>query len=287
MHLVIRKRRLPGPRVHNPRAVQESDYQPGTLPVFSKSLGLDFIITPQGRAVLVELQHGFGRRGMLELWPASARLYRKTYWACRREYGKCWEITDGVRRICSDKVQTYKHFSRFQPSSFVYRGWNTNLERWLDGLSSDFILAKPPRGSCGKGILVLDRKEFRRSAGTTALGLSRLLQEYVESRLLRDPGGQEHVGCIRHIMILVSDGQRLHFNHLPSYWRVSPSPYIHQADYEALTANISRGAFPLPVSHGDCVLVRDMAEQVTGRLVRRILDLPHVEHGSSKVLYDG
>ena len=58
---------------------------PGTLPPFSKPIGLDFIITPEREVYLVELQHGFGRKGFLHLWPALAKHYRKTHWRLRRE----------------------------------------------------------------------------------------------------------------------------------------------------------------------------------------------------------
>jgi hypothetical protein len=256
--------------------VRESEHHDGTLPTFCSSLGVDVIITPDDRAVLVELQHGFGRRGLIELFPAENSAYRRLFWRLRRRHGRSSVLLQGLRRICGSKVATWKLLADYQPASHVYRGWTVVLEEWLDHLTSDFILAKPPRGSCGRGILVLDRREFRRAAGAVNLGEAILLQEFVKSRPLLGPEGEEHVGCIRHIVILVSDGERLSFVHLPSYWRVSPLAYVHRADKDALTANISRGAYPVAVSEADEARVGTLCESVTARVVGHVLEVPEL-----------
>ena len=258
--------------------------EPGTLPSFFKPIGLDFIVTPEGKVVLVELNHGFGRRGLMALFPEVSKAYRRSYWQLRREFGKSMEIIEGLREICSNKFCTYELLSRFQPSSLVYRVYNQVVERWLDSLESDYILAKPFRGCCGEGILVLDRQEFMRAAGDVPLGRANLLQEYVASRLLPGDDGQQHIGCIRHIMMIISDGEQLRFTHMPSYWRVSPTPFADHADKEALTANISRGAFPLAVDEEDSVKVRAQADEVCTILTEHILGLEGIPVGRSDVL---
>jgi len=268
----------------DPRVEPRARRVPGTLPPFSKPIGLDFIITPEREVYLVELQHGFGRKGFRILWPELARHYRKTHWRLRRELGKCWDVTNGLRNICHDKIQTYRRFAALQPRSFVYRKWGPKVEAWLDGLDSEFLLAKPPLGSCGEGILVLERAAFRRSGGALALGHANLLQEYVESRLLSGPDGGQHVGCIRQIMILVSDGDHLTFMHLAPYWRVAPQPLVRDADSGTMTANISRGAFALPVSDADAALTRPVAEQVGAAMISEILDLPQLKVEPGEVL---
>lgn len=260
----------------NPRGVPVSPLVPGELPRFVKSLGLDFIITPEGRVVLVELQHGFGRRGLISLFPGAGRAYRKTYWRLRRELGKSFEIVDGMRDVCADKINTYKVFARYQPPSLAFHRYTPKVEAWLRGLQSDYLLAKPPMGSCGKGILVLDRREFIARRGEVELGSARLLQQYVESKHLPGQGGGEHIGCIRHIMLVCSDGDALFFHHTPSYWRVSPSPFAWGVDKEALTANISRGAFPLAVSAEDRGPVQALAEKISAELVEHILGLQNL-----------
>lgn len=285
MHEVVRKRRGYRLRGGAPRPALRQQRAPGTLPSFLKPLGLDFIVTPEGRALLIEMQSGFGRAGLLELFPETGTLYRRTYWARRREHGRCWTITEGVRRVCADKVATYKLLSEFQPPSLPYHRFTPRVARWLEGLESEFVLAKPPRGSCGEGILVLERRGFEQAAARIPPGKLMLLQEFVESRKLpgRDASGV-HVGCIRHIVMLCSDGQRMSVTHMPSYWRVSPAPFVRRADYEALTANISRGAHPWPVDEADSNLVRRLAERVCARLVRHVLELERLEVGPSTVL---
>ncbi len=281
---VLRSKRRPIRPARDPRVVPFTPHIKGTLPGFSKPMGLDFIITEQGRIYLVELQHGFGRKGFLHLWPALAKHYRKTHWRLRRELGKCWEVSEGLRLICHDKIQTYKHFPELQPSSFVFRKWGPKAEAWLRGLTCPFILAKPPLGSCGQGIIVLDREAFIRSRGAVELGRATLLQEYVESRLLTGPGGGGHVGCIRHIMILMSDEKDLTFLHLPSYWRVAPDALERDAESASMTANISRGAFALPVEDEDSALVRPLAEEICAAMIREILELPHMKTRPGTVL---
>lgn len=256
------------------------------LPRFARPLGVDVIIDEGGRSWLVELQHGFGRRGLIELFPAENRLYRKTYWRLRRELGSSPRITEGVRRICSDKTRTLALLARHQPPSFVFRGDEVALRAWLASLETDFVLAKPPRGSCGVGILVLDRRELLAASGPPALGEAILLQAFVRSRPLQGPDGTPRVGCIRHVVLLTSDGERLRFLHLPSYWRVSPSPYVARADKDALTANISRGAFPVPVAPEDEARVAALSETVTRELVAAIAGVRELATGSSEWLVE-
>ncbi len=284
MRVVTRKRHFSAFRAASARGEFGPHHEPDTLPSFFKPIGLDFIVTQSGRVVLVELNHGFGRRGLISLFPDVSREYRRSYWQLRREYGKSMEIIEGVREICSNKYTTYELFSRFQPRSRVYRGWTAKAERWLEELESDYILAKPFRGCCGEGILVFDRREFIRARGEVELGHANLLQEYVTSRLLTGGDGVQHIGCIRHIMMIISDGESLSFTHMPSYWRVSPTPYVDRADKDALTANISRGALPLAVDEEDAVKVRAQADEVCTVLVEEILDLEGIPIGSSKVL---
>jgi hypothetical protein len=252
----------------------------GRLPSFARPLGVDVIITEDGRLYLIELQHGFGRQGLLKLFPHENRAYRKTYWRLRRERGGCAFVTEELRRICNDKICTYQHLARHQPSSFAYTGWGPEVERWLDGLESELVLAKPPRGSCGEGIQVLERHALR-SACTLAADGVMLLQEFVRSRPLLDVDGAAHVGCIRHIVLLDSDGGSLTFLHLPAYWRVSPLPLARGAEAGALTANISRGAYPVPVDAGEAEVVRALAERVIGELIEVILGLPRLARGRS------
>jgi len=252
----------------------------GRLPAFARPLGVDVIITDEGRPYLIELQHGFGRQGLLKLFPHENRAYRKTYWRLRRERGGCAFVTEELRRICNDKICTYQHLASYQPSSFVYTGWGPEVERWLDGLASELVLAKPPRGSCGEGIQVLERGALR-SAGTLAVGGAALLQAFVSSRPLLDADGAAHVGCIRQIVLLDSDADALSFLHLPAYWRVSPLPRARGAEAGALTANISRGAYPVPVDPDEAKVVQELAEQVIGELIEKILGLPRVARGRS------
>jgi len=248
---------------------------------FSKALGLDLIVTPDDRTVLIELQSGFGRRGLLEQFPEQAGLYRKTYWDLRRRYGIDPTLIDGVCRIASNKILTYELLSSYQPPSLAAHRWTAAVRRWLEGLRSDFVLSKPPRGSCGKGIRVFDRKELLRTRRLETQGRWKLLQEFVESRHFPDEKGRAHLGCIRHIVMLRSDGNSLSFLHAPSYWRVSPTPFEHRPDAEALTANISRGAYPRPVSEKDAVGIREMSERVSRRLVEHVLGPPFLLPGSS------
>jgi hypothetical protein len=254
---------------------------PGTLPSFARPLGLDFIITDEGQVILIELQHGFGRRGLLELFPQAHRRYRQIYWQLRRELGQNTILLDGLRRYCGNKIQTYKLLADYQPSSFIYRGPTPELEHWLTTRQSDFVLAKPPRGSCGKGILVFRRLDLLDPVQTRTLTVPMLLQEFVRSRSHLDDQGRGHVGCIRHIALMSSDGGQLNFLHLPSYWRVSPEYYVHGPDKDALTANISRGAFALPLKEEEGALLRPLAERICLKVVQHILGLPGLTMGQS------
>jgi hypothetical protein len=258
----------------------------GVLPRFARPLGVDVIIDAEGRSYLIELQHGFGRRGLIELFPAENRLYRKTYWRLRRELGSSPRITEGMRRVCGDKTRTLALLARHQPASFVHRGDGAALRTWLASLETDFVLAKPPRGSCGVGILVLDRRELLATREPPALGEAILLQAFVRSRPIPGPDGQARVGCIRHVVLLTSDGERLHALHLPSYWRVSPEPFVPRADKDALTANISRGAFPVPVAPDDEARVAALSEVVTRELVAELAGVAIVHAGRSEWLVD-
>ena len=284
MKKVVRHRRACRYRAHDPCPVDAAE----GLPHFSRPLGLDIIITPDGRGVLVELQHGFGRQGLIKLFPKANRAYRRRRRSLGRAYGTCFEVMARFREVCNDKIQTYRYFSRFQPSSFAYQRWTPKVEQWLQGLDADVVLAKPPRGSCGKGIKVFDRQALLRAEGSIRVDAPALLQELVECRPLLDDEGRAHVGCIRHIVLLISDGERLNFLHLPSYWRVSPVPRAagrsEEPDAGELVANISRGAFPVAVSDDDELIVRTLSEEVCTELIEIVLGVDECPRGESAVI---
>jgi hypothetical protein len=238
---------------------------------FTKTLGLDLIILPGGEAILIELQSHFGRSGLIRLHPAASRQHREVGRRLRHRYGRAAAIYEKVRKICASKIETYRHLARYQPSSLVYQGWTPAVSRWVKGVKSDFILVKPPRGSCGRGIAVIPRSGFDRHSVLPPLTGPQLLQEYVSSRPLRSGKGGLHMGCIRHIVHLYRSGRSLGFVHLPPYWRVAPEPFSGQARREALTANISRGAFPLPATETDCRSVRLATERIALDLIRSVL----------------
>lgn len=253
----------------------------GRVPAFAKSLGMDFIITPEGGIVLLELQHGFGRKGLKLLFSPATRTYRRTYYYLLRQHGRRPGISKALRPVCTDKLRTYKVVGRFQPASFAYQGPSAKLSRWLDGLASELVIAKPPRGVCGRGIRVVPREAFRRDPEAFQLDKPMILQEFVESRRIDDEQGLPHVGCIRHVSILHSDGETLGFVHLPSYWRVAPAPFHGLDDREGLTANISRGAYPVALSDEEELLVRCTTEAVGLAVMQHVLALPDLGLGGS------
>jgi hypothetical protein len=285
MPRLVRRRDTCSHLVHVPCPVAAGD----GLPRFVRSLGLDFIVTPEGRAVLIELQHGFGRLGLMQLFPGANRVLRQRARALLREHGVCFVLAGGLRAICRDKIVTYRHFADFQPPSCPYRGWSPRVERWLEGLEAEVILAKPPQESCGRGIKLFGRRAFLEARGAVAAPVPALLQAFTPCRRLVDAEGRERVGCIRHIVVIVSDGEKLGFVHMPSYWRVGPRPRVWSVDApdrEALTANISRGATPAPVDEADDVAVRRVTEEVCTHLVGEALARP-ARAGAGSVVVGG
>jgi len=252
----------------------------GPFPGFVKSTGMDFIITPEGEAYLIEIQYGFGRRGLRRLYRPAAHRYRRIYHPLLRRYEGSTKLLAGMRPLSNDKISTYKAMPQFQPSSCPYYGWSPEIARWLERVPSELVVAKPPKGTCGQGIVVLPRDDFLRDHTAFRLDRPMLLQEFIESRKLPDAEGEDHVGCIRHIMILYCDTRALGLIHFPSYWRVSPSPFVGLEQREGLTANISRGAYPEALVDEEVRPVRRMAEQVALTAIRRVLELPDLELGA-------
>ena len=220
------------------------------LPRFAKSLGLDLIVREDGEVLLIELQNHFGRSGLMQLHPAVSRRHRRCSRMLRMRYGTDPDLYRRFGAVCSNKVETYRRLSRFQPPSRACHRWTPAAARWASGLSSRHVIIKPPRGSCGRGIRVVPRNRLGAGDFPSSLPGPLLLQEYAESRRLAGRDGAVHVGCVRHILHFYSDGEKIGFIHLPSYWRVAPEPWTEDPVREAFTANISRGAFPLPVEEG-------------------------------------
>lgn len=259
----------------------------GAVPSFAKSIGLDLIVRPDGTVVLIELQHHFGRSGLLHLFSPAGRKHREITRRLRGLYGTSPAFFNSLRKVCSNKILTYRLLPHFQPSSFVYYQWGRRVESWLEGLPSDHLLLKPPRGGCGRGILLFRKEDFRRGSASLTLSSSVLLQEYAESRHLLDEGGRPHMGCIRHIVHVYSDSSSLGFIHLPSYWRVAAAPFDGRPPRTAFTANISTGAYPLPVEGAEAGAVREAAERVVLELVAKILKAGRIPKGPSEFVTPG
>lgn len=266
-------------------ALQEDNFPPlcrsGDGLSFAKTLGLDLIIPPGGGTILIELQSHFGRSGLIRLHPAVSGVHREVGRRLRRRYGRAAAIYEKVRKICASKIETYRQLARYQPASLVYQGWTPAVSRWIGEVQSDFILVKPPRGSCGRGIAIIPRAGFDRRSVPPPLTGPLLLQEYVPSKALRSDRGELHMGCIRHIIHFYRNGRCLGFVHLPPYWRVAPEPFTGQPRREELTANISRGAFPSQVAETDCGSVRLVTERIVLDLVRSILPAAETVPGPS------
>lgn len=237
---------------------------------FAKSIGFDFIIRPDGSPLLVELQHHFGRSGMMRLYPAVSRSHRKITRFLRERYGACRDFGESLRRICSSKIETYRALSEWQPRSFVYQGWGPKTEAWLKSIESDYVIFKPPRGSCGRGITVHRKREVRAGVLDHPMTGPMILQEYAPSRIIPDGEGQPHMGCIRHIAHVFCTGSSLGFIHLPSYWRVAPEPVSEAPEKRSYTANISSGALPLPLERGEAETVRAAAAEVALALTQKL-----------------
>ncbi len=279
-----------------------------TLAPFAKQLGLDFIITSDGQVFLIELQPGFGRLGIMTLFPELYQKYRRYL-----RQKSCSVEPDHIflkkyKRFCRNKILTYRLLKEFQPNSYLFRKWESPaLKRWLHSLSGDFILAKPPLGARGEGIRLFKREQLLaqvdhintpptlKSVGLTStleddrvssdkktgsiskinLGNAVLLQDYVFSRpIFLENQREKFIGCIRHVILLICDGRALDIYHLPSYWRVSPHPFSSGLNRESLTANISRGATPLEVDPGEADLVKTKVEEIIPQMVSRILSMP-------------
>lgn len=255
------------------------------IPAFAKSIALDFIITCQQQIILLEFGKNFGRRGLLKLFPRTYDLYRKRLFQFRRTLPSNAYIARKIGEISSDKISTYKLFTHYQPSSLVFRKYSPRVERWLQSLRSNFVIVKPPRGSCGKGIEVFTPQQFTEHYHCIHLGQPILVQEYIKSKSLHVPPAKgAYVGCIRHVVLLHYDGRYLNFIHLPPYWRIAPEPFVDKANKEALTANISRGAVALPVDANDRLLVHKLSEDLSNRLLAHILNISSLAKGSSSNL---
>jgi hypothetical protein len=237
---------------------------------FAKSIGFDFIIRPDGSPLLIELQHHFGRSGMMRLYPEVSRSHRKITRLLRDEFGTCRIYGEALRRVCASKIETWRALPQWQPRTFVYQGWGPRTEAWLRKTGSDYIIFKPPRGSCGRGITVHRRRDLKAGVVSHPLSGPMMLQEYVASRPILDERRRPHVGCIRHIAHVFTAGSDLGFIHLPSYWRVAPRPLSESPEKLAFTANISSGARPVPLSAAETVTVRRAAEGVALSLTEKL-----------------
>ena len=121
-------------------------------PNFVKHFGLDFIITDDEKIYLIELQHRFGRLGLQILYPQAWEIHRKQYRRLVRDPGPNQQLLTGIRKICRNKIETYRLFRDYQPDSYIFNGWKSaRLRKWLDTLTCKYILSKPPLGTCGQG----------------------------------------------------------------------------------------------------------------------------------------
>ena len=206
----------------------------------------------------------------MQLYPAVSRSHRKITRFLRERYGACRDFGESLRRICSSKIETYRALAEWQPRSFVYQGWGPKTESWLNSVASDYIIFKPPRGSCGRGISVHRRRDLRAGVIDHPISGPMILQEYSPSRTIFDGDGRPHMGCIRHIAHIFCTGSSLGFIHLPSYWRVAPEPVSEAPEKRSFTANISSGALPFPLEARETETVRSAAAAVALALTQKL-----------------
>lgn len=243
--------------------------QPPPFPKFAKQFGLDFILTSDDRVILVEMQSGFGRIGPKTLFPELWNRYRHWYHSCHRESEPHEVFFARVKKICRNKLITWRQFSSLQPRTHFFDGWNDGFRTFVETLDCEFLIFKPVVGSCGHGIKIWRRDEVLQAWGALNVGKARLVQEYVFSKpiVMDSEGLDKRVGCIRHIIAVRCDGHELHVMHLPSYWRVAPVSLMHGKNRESLTANVSRDATPMLVNDDDRERLKPPAVLVVQKLV--------------------
>jgi hypothetical protein len=104
---------------------------------FAKTIGLDLIVRPDGAVVLIELQSHFGRLGLMRLHPSASRRHRQFTRQLRARYGTSSFLYEKLKRISSNKIETYRCLAPYQPSSRSCHRWTPSIGVWAAGLRGD------------------------------------------------------------------------------------------------------------------------------------------------------
>lgn len=234
---------------------------------FHVPISLDIIITPNRDKHLIELNQIFGKIGLHQIVKHFHKTYFRLGFELRRKYNssKFNPKSTAVLNITRDKRITYKHLHEYQPETIVYSNKRDALN-WAK--NKKIIVAKPPCGSCSRGVVVLRSEKLENFLSDKAPN-SILLQDFVESKK-QEMGGEEYVGCIRHVAIACSfDFHNLDIFHFPSYWRLANYPFNH-GKQQSFIASVTNGSKVVPLSDEDQYEVIEYTNEILKKLLSTV-----------------
>lgn len=234
---------------------------------------MDVIITESDEPYFVEFQHSFGEvYSLLEKdFKGLFTRYKNLEFLLTSQFGKNRVVERSLTQIGNDKERAYLEFPEFHPESIIFNGWNDELEEWSKNGESEFIIAKPtkiPEASCGKGIVVFDRKTFCKEKPVLKNGA--IVQEYIESKKFLDDDDKPHFGCIRQVLMMVYDKEKLNFIHRCANWRIARNSFDGEARKGSLVANISCGGTGMLADEKDTEISTGLVESFCKKMVEKI-----------------
>jgi len=173
------------------------------------------------------------------------------------------------------------------------------LAKYVNSIKTSKVVLKPNDGSCGNGVIVLDKKSLLNSEGKLRAEISSyltepgnyfddkktingfevlknsekiLVQPFIESKPFYSAKTKKHHnGAIRYIAMVHSEKGNISVHHIGGYVRLAPEPKSDSLG--ACVANLSKGALAVRLSERDQNRLEKWVDKVLPRYYRRALRL--------------
>ena len=156
----------------------------------------------------------------------------------------------------------------------TYQFTSKGFSELVESENPEYVVIKPNCGYHGKDIRIIEPRKAK-ATSVIVFDKSFVAESFVESKpILSLKDGRYHDGCMRYAAVAEKEKNgNIKIYHFGGYWRLCPKSFSNNADLDAMTANLARGAFPQRASDKDLDLIRKTIDEKIPIFYRDLLSV--------------